>query len=272
MSPPPPAGLPSVLATILEQKRAEVALARRLAPLPVLREKAHEAPEARGFAAALSAPGRRLVTECKRASPSKGPMASGPWAPAALARAYHEGGAAAISCLTDTRFFWGQLADLVEVRAAMPLPVLRKDFLVDPYQVWESRVAGADAVLLIVAALTGDALGELLGLCEEAGLDALVEVHDEDEALAAVEANARLVGINNRDLRTFEVDLAITERLAPGLAEAGCTVVAESGIFEASDVARLEAAGAGAFLVGESLVRSGDPAAAVRALVEGGES
>jgi indole-3-glycerol phosphate synthase len=170
--------------------------------------------------------------------------------------------------LTDERYFGGQLDFLEKVRAAVPLPLLRKDFVIDPSQVDEARVAGADAVLLIAAALEPAALGELAARARALGLDALVEVHDEAELEVALEAGAELVGINNRNLRTFETDLAVTERLAPRVPR-GVLLVAESGIFHARDVARLARAGAHAFLVGESLMRQPDLAAALRTLRRG---
>ena len=258
----------SILETILAHKAHELAERKRLLPLEQLRALAEAQPPPRGFLEALRTPGRRVIAECKRASPSKGPMAPGPWAPGALARRYEAGGAACVSVLTDSRFFWGQLEDLAEVKAATSLPVLRKDFLIDPWQVWEARAAGADAVLLIAAAFPDDdALGQMISAVHAAGLDELVEVHDDEEAEMAAFSGARLVGINNRDLGTFEVDLSTTERLAPMLHRASCTVVSESGITGPEDATRLEEAGVRAFLVGERLVRDPDPVAALQALI-----
>lgn len=268
----------TILDEILAAKRTEVARAREARPYEDLQAAlvvwtraaasgAPVVPAHRPFAAALAdrrAAGARIVAEVKRRSPSKGAIREGA-DPVAMACAYQAGGAAAISVLTDARYFGGSLDDLEAVRAAVGLPVLRKDFIIDPYQVAESALAGADAVLLVARALPGGALGRLLAEATGLGLEALVEVHDEAEMAAAVEAGATLIGINNRDLRTFAVDPAVTLRLAP-LAPPGAVVVSESGIEGPEDIARLEAAGARAFLVGESLMRADDPAAALRRL------
>jgi len=220
---------------------------------------------ARGFAAALiAAEGVAVIAEVKRASPSKGPLAP-TLDPAATARAYQDGGAAALSVLTDAEFFAGSPADLAAARRATELPVLRKDFTVGPADVYDARCMGADAVLLIAAALSPDQLFELATLAGTVGIDALVEVHDESEAEVALAAGATLVAVNQRDLVSFEVDTARAERVAKFLPP-GVTTVAESGIRSGDDVARLAGAGFDAVLVGESLVTSADPAAAVRAL------
>ncbi len=262
---------PSILREILEHKRHEVAVARRLAPLAHLEAAIASAPAPRRFSAALAAAeGLAVIAECKRASPSRGPIAPAPWRPVEVAQHYQAGGAACLSVLTDTRYFWGQREDLVEVRAATDLPCLRKDFIVDPWQVFESRALGADAVLLIAAALEGGALGELLAACSEAGVEALLEVHDAEEAERAIAAGATLVGVNNRDLSTFEVDLDTTVRLAPRLRAAGCLVVGESGVSEPGEAARLAGAGVRAVLVGEALVRAEDAGALIAALKEAG--
>lgn len=218
----------------------------------------------RGFAAALrQAPPPAVIAEFKRASPSRGAIRPGA-EPGPIAAAYQAAGAAALSVLTDREFFSGSLDDLAAVRAAATLPVLRKDFIVDGRQIAESRAAGADAVLLIVAALDGGELPRLMAAVAEAGMDALVEVHDEEEARRAVDAGAELVGVNNRDLRTFVTDREVTRRVAPLLA--GCTIVAESGITTPEAVAELAAAGAHAFLVGEALMAAADPGAALAEL------
>jgi indole-3-glycerol phosphate synthase len=258
-----------ILDEILRHKRTELARARELESADTLARRAERAPlRPRGFAAALrAAPEPRIVAELKKRSPSKGEIRPD-FDPVACARAYSDGGAAALSVLTDERYFGGQLDFLEKVRAAVPLPLLRKDFVIDASQVDEARVAGADAVLLIAAALEPAALREHAARARALGLDALVEVHDEAELDVALEAGAELVGINNRDLRTFETDLAVTERLAPRVPR-GVLVVAESGIFHARDVARLAGAGAHAFLVGESLMRQPDLAAALRTLRRG---
>jgi len=255
----------TILDEILAHKRVEVAAARqRLGPQQLAR-RAREADPPRGFRRALLGRGPRVIAELKRRSPSKGELRRD-FDPVAIARVFESAGAAALSVLTDERFFGGSLAVLEAVRAATELPLLRKDFVVDAYQIDEARAAGADAVLLIVAAL---APAELVGLLEHArglGLDALVEVHDEAELDAAKAAGADLIGINNRDLRSFVTDLAVTERLAPRVPE-GALVVAESGILGSADVARLARAGAGAFLVGECLMREPDPGLALRRLL-----
>jgi len=249
----------SVLDEILAHKREELADAKRRVSPDAMRARAADRDEpTRGFRAALTrAPQPRVVAELKRRSPSRGEIRPD-FDPVGCAKSYADAGAAALSVLTDRRYFGGELGLLDAVRREVALPLLRKDFVLDPYQVDEARAHGADAVLLIARALRGD---ELLGLRERAahlGLDALVEVHDEAELDRALEAGADLVGINNRDLASFETDLRITERLAPRLAGRGVVVVAESGIFTHADVRRLEAAGADAVLVGEALMREPD--------------
>ncbi len=226
-------------------------------------------PPARGFAAALAAEaGVSVVAEVKRASPSRGQLVAD-LDPAAVASAYQAGGAACLSVLTDVEFFGGSPADLVAARDATRLPLLRKDFTVGPADVCDARLMGADAVLLIAAALSPLELVELTALADRVGLDALVEVHDEEEAEAALTAGASLVGVNQRDLVSFEVDPSRAERIARAL-PAGVTRVAESGIRGPEDLPRLAAAGYDAVLVGESLVTARDPAAAVAALREAG--
>jgi indole-3-glycerol phosphate synthase len=204
------------------------------------------------------------VAELKPRSPSRGAIRPD-FDPVGCAKAYADAGAAALSVLTDARYFGGELGLLDAVRRAVDLPLLRKDFLIDPYQVDEARAHGADAVLLIVAALDAAGLRALRERALEHGLDALVEVHDERELDAALGAGADLLGINNRDLRSFEVDLGVTERLAPRVPE-GVVIVAESGILSGEDVHRLEAAGAHAVLVGEALMREPDVGLALRRL------
>jgi indole-3-glycerol phosphate synthase len=222
-----------------------------------------------GLGARLAEPGMSVIAEIKRASPSRGlfPVAVDP---TTIAAEYVKGGAAAISVLTDAPYFRGSLDDLVAAAAvahdaARPLPILRKDFIVDPYQIAEARALGADAVLLIVAVLDDTALATLLEEACRRGMEALVEVHDEREMARAIDAGARVIGINNRDLRTFTVDLAVTEHLAP-LAPPAAVVVAESGIFDGADVERLAHAGVSAVLVGEGLITARDRAAAIRDL------
>jgi indole-3-glycerol phosphate synthase len=206
-----------------------------------------------------------VIAELKRRSPSKGEIRPD-FDAVAIARAYQAGGAAALSVLTDERFFGGSLAVLEAVRAASSLPLLRKDFVIDSYQIDEARVAGADAVLLIVAALTPRTLSRLDEHARDLDLDVLVEVHDEAELEVAKTIGADLIGINNRDLKSFATDLAVTERLAKLVPE-GVLIVAESGISEPADVERLARAGATAFLVGESLMREPDPGLALRRLL-----
>ncbi|MBW2267529.1 MAG: indole-3-glycerol phosphate synthase TrpC [Deltaproteobacteria bacterium] len=257
----------TILDEILLRKRKEVAAAKRVLEPDAMARRAEESVAApRGFRAALaSGEPPRVIAEIKRRSPSKGEIRPS-FEPVECARAYLDGGAAAISVLTDEHYFGGHLDYLEKVRSAVPLPLLRKDFVVDAYQIDEARARGADAVLLIVAAFVGvDRVERLAALRSRAaalGLDALVEVHDEAEFDVALASGADLVGVNNRDLRSFEVDLAVTERVA-ARAPAGILLVAESGIATAEDVARLEACGAGAFLIGESLMRESDVAAAL---------
>jgi indole-3-glycerol phosphate synthase len=255
----------TILDEILEHKRAELREARRRVPDREVAARAEAAEPARGLRRALeSAEPPAIVAELKRRSPSRGEMRAD-YDPARLAKEYAEGGAAALSVLTDERFFGGRLGHLRAVRGAVELPLLRKDFVIDPYQVDEARAAGADAVLLIVAALGGSALRDLAARARARGLDALVEVHDERELDLALAAGAELVGVNNRDLRSFATDLAVTERLAPRVPP-GVLVVAESGIAGSADLERLARAGARAFLVGESLMREPEPGRALRRL------
>lgn len=244
------------LAKVTAASLERVAAGKRERPESELRRVAAGLPPVRSLLAALSAPGRRFIAEVKRASPSRGDIGAIP-DPAALASAYEAGGAAAISVLTEPTHFKGSIEDLRAVRPRTTLPVLRKDFLVDPWQVWEARAAGADAALLIVAALPGERLREMASAIAEAGLEALVEVHDEAELGIALETGVPLVGVNARNLKTLAVDLATAERLAARIPR-GVTGVAESGIRTRADVDRLAAAGFRAFLVGEALVASGD--------------
>jgi len=253
----------NILDRIVAVKHAEVRALRGRAS--ELRGRAADAPAPRGFAAALRRPAEvRLLAEVKRRSPSAGEIRPGA-DPVDVARAYQAGGAAALSVLTDRDFFGGELDFLVRVRAAVDLPVLRKDFVVDALQLHEARAAGADAVLLIVRILPDPLLTELHAAALELGMDALVEVHDAREMERARAAGATLVGVNNRDLATFTTDLGLSERLAADV-PASVTLVAESGIRTAADVDRLGAAGFDAILVGESLMRQPDLAAAAAAL------
>ena len=255
-----------ILDRILDTKRRELDAARtRVSPDALARSAEAAALPVRDFRAAVrSGPAPRVIAELKRRSPSKGEIRPD-FDPLACARAYAAGGAAAISVLTDADYFGGSLEILERVRGEVAQPLLRKDFLIDAYQVDEARLAGADAVLLIVAALAPERLSELQSRARALGLASLVEVHDEAELEVALAAGAELIGINNRDLRSFQTDLAVTERLAPRVPE-DVTLVAESGIFTPEDVARLSRAGAHAFLVGESLMREDDVARALEQL------
>jgi indole-3-glycerol phosphate synthase len=259
------------MATYLDQILAahRAAAASDGRDLDALVAEAAGAGGARPFAAALAAgPGMAVIAEVKRRSPSRGALAAD-LDPAALASAYQAGGAACLSVLTDRQFFGGSPADLASARAATSLPVLRKDFTVGAADVCDARLMGADAVLLIVAALSREELAACATVAGVVGLDALFEVHDEEEAEAALDAGASLIGVNQRDLHTFQVDTARAERVAKSLPE-GVMAVAESGIGGPDDAARLAGAGFSAVLVGETLVTAGDPAAAVAALVEAG--
>lgn len=245
----------SILDRIAADKAADLVRAEATRPLGEVRAAAERSPRPRDFAAALRRSRPGIIAEIKRRSPSKGTLAENV-DPAALALAYAGGGADAVSVLTEVHHFGGSLDDLAAARSAVEVPLLRKDFLFSPYHLYEARAVGADAVLLIVAMLEQSALSDLIGLAEGLGLAALVEVHTADEVERGLAAGARLVGINNRNLHTFSVDLTVTEQLAP-LVPPDRTVVGESGVHTASDAARLSAAGVHALLVGESLVRTG---------------
>ncbi|OYX31288.1 MAG: indole-3-glycerol phosphate synthase [Caulobacterales bacterium 32-69-10] len=257
-----------ILARIADYKRAEVAQRRAATTPDALDARAKAASAPRGFAAALThaPPGKlALIAEVKKASPSKG-LIREDFDPPALAKAYEAGGASCLSVLTDGPSFQGDDAYLVAARAAVGLPCLRKEFLVDPWQVAESRALGADAILVIMAMVEDSVAADQMAEAARWGMDALVEVHDEAEMARAVTLGAKLIGINNRDLKSFVVDLAVTERLA-AMAPADSVLVAESGIFTPADVARLSRTGAKAMLVGESLMRQADVTAATRALL-----
>lgn len=248
---------------ILAHKVEENAECIRHTPLAVVRDMIAEMDVPRDFAGALRRDTVALIAEVKKASPSKGVLIED-FDPVRIGRAYAENGAAAISVLTDERFFQGNIRYLKAVREAVHVPVLCKEFVIDPYQVYEARAFGADAVLLIVAALSDTQLVDLHGLIGEQGMTPLVEVHNEDELERALKAGVKVLGINNRDLKTFHVDLETTARLAK-LVPDEVTLVAESGIGSAEGVYRMGQLGAHAVLVGESLVKSGDMAASVRA-------
>ena len=254
----------TILDTIIAHKREEVALQKQVKSLGEWKAKAESAPPPRDFLAALRAPGVSLIAEVKKASPSKGLLCPD-FDPVRLARAYAANGAAAISVLTDARFFQGGLDDLRAVRQAVDIPVLRKDFIVDPYQVYEARAAGADAALLIVAALDDATLQDLYALIQQLSMAALIEVHNAAELERALAIQPRLIGVNNRDLRTFHVTLDTTAALRPRVPD-DIVLVAESGIHTPEDVARLAAIGVDAMLVGEALVTAEDVGKRVRDL------
>ena len=267
------AGRPSILAKILETKSAEVAERSRRRSLDAVKAEAADQPPARGFAQALrtsAATGPAVIAEVKRASPSAG-LIREDFRPAEIAARYQWAGAACLSVLTDEDYFQGSDRFLVEARNACTLPVLRKDFTIDPWQVYESRALGADCILLIVAALEPRQLQDLHALAREAGLEVLVEVHDEEELEQALACEPELVGVNNRDLHRFVTDLATSERLRP-LIPKEKIMVTESGIRSPAHVRRLLRAGVDAFLVGEAFMREADPGLALRELfMEGAE-
>ena len=258
------------LTEICDAKRIEVAARRAERSQAALDHDAAAHSPPRGFRAALEAKARTgfaLIAEVKKASPSKG-LIRADFDPPAHARAYEAGGAACLSVLTDAPYFQGHEDYLIAARTACALPVLRKDFMVDPWQVAEARAIGADAILIIAAALDDGQMTEIEAAALERGMDVLVEVHNEAEMERAAGLKSRLIGVNNRDLKRFVTDLAVTERLAP-LAPEGTLLVSESGIASHDDLERLSGCGARCFLVGESLMRQADVEAATRELLEG---
>lgn len=258
----------NILDRILETKRADVAARKATIPLSSIDARIHVQTPPRGFRAALDAKaknGHALVAEIKKASPSKG-LIRADFDPAAHARAYQAGGAACLSVLTDERWFQGADEYLTAAREACELPVLRKDFMVDPWQVPESRALGADAILLIMAALDDALLAEIEASAIDCGMDVLVEVHDEHEMERAMKLKSRLIGVNNRDLRDFTVDFSRTYELI-GKAPAECTFVAESGLMTRADLDEMAAHGVHCFLIGEALMRQADVEAATRAMI-----
>jgi indole-3-glycerol phosphate synthase len=258
----------TILGAILARKQVEVAQRREAVSLFELKTRAASAPPLRGFADAIAAKiaGRQpaVIAEVKKASPSKGVIRAD-FDPAAIARSYEAGGAACLSVLTDADFFQGSDDFLRQARAACTLPVLRKDFIIDPYQLYEARVLGADCVLLIAAALDDVQLAEFAFIASELGMDVLVEVHDLDELERALPVPARLLGINNRNLKTFDVSLQTTLDLKAAVPN-DRVLVTESGILAPADVALMREAGVHAFLVGEAFMRQPDPGAALHAL------
>ena len=258
--------MPSILDKIVTAKREELAAAQRAAPLADVQRTAEEQPHPLNLSGALTGGGIQLIAEVKKASPSRG-LLSPDFDPVRLAETYVANGAAAVSCLTDPRF-QGELAHLSAIkksRASARAPVLRKDFIFDPYQVYEARAAGADGILLIVAILEPTQLKELLETAQSLGMQCLVEVHDENELETASKAGAGIIGINNRDLHTFTTDLAMTQRLAP-MVPRDKVLVSESGIFTRDDLHLLNRVHVNAVLVGEALVTAPDIAAKVREL------
>jgi len=253
--------IPDILAQIVEWKKLE--LSRREEGVEQLAEAS--IANRRLFLEALTNSEPAIIAEIKKASPSKGVLAED-FDPAAIARAYEQGGAAALSILTDEKHFHGSLSDLESARSAVDLPVLRKDFTIDPYHVHEAAAHGADAILLIAAILTERQMRDFRELAERYSMAALVEVHDEEELKPAIASGARIIGVNNRNLHTFEVNLETSLRLAEKI-PAGVVKVAESGINTAQHIGQLRAVGYQAFLIGEHLMKSGDPSAALRALL-----
>ena len=253
----------NVLNAIIEGVLEDVE--KRVVPISQLREQIENAPPLRGAYKSLNQPGMRLIAEVKRSSPSKGELASIP-APQLLAEKYQEGGADLISVLTEERRFKGSIADLISVRSAIDLPVLRKDFIVTEFQVFESRILGADLILLIVAGLSNSQLKDFYQLSTELGMDVLVEVHDMDEAEKAIEIGAKIIGVNSRNLKTLEVSEKVFESILPELPK-DLIKVAESGISTRKQVALVERLGANAVLIGESLVKAGNPVHTIKELL-----
>jgi indole-3-glycerol phosphate synthase len=258
---------PDLLQTIVAATRRIVEVRREREPLQMLERRAAGAnPHGPQFESALSAAGRvNVIAECKRRSPSRGVLAP-VYDPVALAAAYESGGAAAVSVLTEPTFFDGSLEHLAAVREAVALPLLRKDFIVDDYQLFEARASGADAILLIVAALEQTVLSRLQRRAAELGLAALIEVHDEEELARAVDSGARLIGVNNRNLRTLAVDMEASHRLARHI-PAGVVAVSESGLQSRAELEKLSTAGYRAFLIGERFMTDSNPAEAIRTLI-----
>jgi indole-3-glycerol phosphate synthase len=256
----------TVLSRVIESRRAEVARRKRIMPEPMLRIAAGKAGAPRDFAGALARDQVNVIAEIKKASPSAGVLRRD-FEPAALARGFEGAGAAVLSVLTEEENFQGALAHLRDARAAVGLPVLRKDFIVDTWQVWEARAANADSFLLIAATLDNETLAELLALGRELGMEPLVEVHIADELERVLAVDARIVGVNNRNLHTLEVRVGTSLELIEMIPQ-DCIAVSESGLRSAEDLRKLRAAGFDAFLIGESLMREADPGAALQRLID----
>jgi len=255
----------TVLGRILEARRAEVEHRKRVLPLTALKYGVNAAAPLRDFSSALSKPGLNVIAELKPASPSRGVLRD-PFYPAELAKSLESAGAAALSVLTESQFFRGSLKNLRDARRAGNLPALRKDFIFDPWQVWEARANDADSFLLIVAALGEAQLGELLALGRDLGMEPLVEVHTREELDRAIAVNARIIGVNNRDLKTLAVSVETSFDLIEHIPES-CIAVSESGLRDQNDLAKLGAAGFDAFLIGEQLMLAREPGVALAQLL-----
>src|ERR1700722_2699490 len=256
----------TVLDRIIEARRAAIAHRKKSVPETALRFGVKHSKPVRDFAAALTRDSLNVISELKKASPSRG-LIRADFDPVALAKGFEAAGAAALSVLTEEEFFQGDLKYMRDARAAVGLPVLRKDFIIDPWQVWEARATNADSFLLIVAALGDSLLAELLVLGRELGMEPLVEVHTREELVRALAAGARIIGVNNRNLRTLEVRVETSMELIEAIPDE-CVAVCESGLRSHEDLVRLRAAGFDAFLIGEHLMAHSDPAAALRKLLE----
>jgi len=256
-----------ILDEIIENKTSEVEISKTSLPLEQIQEQIKDALPSRNFFDAINPKGElKIISEVKHASPSKGVFRED-FDPVQIAKSYSRGGASAISVLTDEKYFRGSLSFLKNIRAEVDTPLLRKDFIIDPYQVYEARLFGADAILLIIAALDQTSLSELLELTHSLQMNAIVEVHDENELDRALEADARIIGINNRDLRTFDVDLNVSINLSkkvPG----DKIVIAESGIGSIEDIDRLRGEGVHVFLIGETFMKAPDPGQKLKQLIE----
>jgi indole-3-glycerol phosphate synthase len=255
----------TILDKIVAARRESVAHRKRSLPDAALKFAVEQAESPRDFAGALSRDGWNVIAELKRASPSRGILRLD-YSPATLASGLAGAGAAALSVLTEEGFFLGSLGDLKEAKKTVPLPILRKDFIIDPWQVWETRAAGADSFLLIVAILEDPLLRELLGIGRSLHMEPLVEVHSGPELARAVSAGARIIGVNNRDLRDFRIRIETSLELIEAIPD-GCIAVSESGLRTQADLSRLRSAGFDAFLVGEHLMKESDPEAALRELI-----